>query len=136
MKKALFVLTAVIFSLSFVKAQKVKIDTKTAGWSKIGETTVDFTKDKDVIIVAGSTNYKSLQIRATDAPVHVDNIQIIYQTDESENIPIRFDFKPGTESRAIDLKGNKKFVKQINLTYHTVQNVKEDKAHVEIWGVK
>ena len=52
-----------------------------------------------------NSNYKSLKIKATDAPVHVDNIQVIYQTDESENIPIRFDYKPGTESRAIDLKG-------------------------------
>jgi hypothetical protein len=137
MKKALFILAACIISLSSIKAQKVAVVTNNkAGWHKIGETTADFKTDKDVIKVWGDDRFKSLRIKVTDAPVHIEQLTVVYQDGEPENIPVRYDFKQGTESRNIDLKGYERKIKEVDFIYRTVPNYKVDKAHIEIWGLK
>ncbi|MEP6466997.1 MAG: hypothetical protein ABJB05_11865 [Parafilimonas sp.] len=137
MKKTLFILAAAIISITSVKAQKVEVITSNkAGWHKIGETTVDFKTDKDKIIVIGADNFKSIKLKAVDAPVHIESLEVVYENGDPEQIPVRYDFKAGTESRNIDLKGNDRKIKEINMVYRTVPNWKGDKAHIEIWGLK
>ena len=137
MKKTLFILAAVFVSLSSLRAQKVEVVTNNKpGWHKIGETNVDFKTDKDVVKVWGADKFKALQIKAVDAPVHIENMQVVYENGEPEDIPIRYDFKKGTESRAIDLKGYERKIKEINFVYRTVPNAKDEKAHIEIYGLK
>lgn len=137
MKKALFILAAAIVSLSSLKAQKVEVITNNKpGWHKIGETTVGFKTDRDVIKVWGADNFKAIRLKATDAPVHIENLQVVYENGDPENVPVRFDFKKGGQSRRIDLKGYSRRVKQIELVYRTVPNWKGDRAHIEIWGYK
>ncbi len=137
MKKTLFILAACIVSLSSIKAQKVEVITSNKpGWHKIGETSADFKTDKDVIKVLGDDKFKSIKIKATDAAVHIDEMTVVYQDGEPEVIPVRYDFKAGTESRNIDLKGYERKIKEIDFIYRTVPNYKTDKAHVEIWGLK
>ena len=137
MKKALFILAAAIVSVSSLKAQKVEVITSNKpGWHKIGETTVDFKTDLDKVLIVGADNFKAIKLKATDAPVHIENLEVVYGNGDPEQIPIRFDFKAGSDSRQIDLKGKDRKVKQINLVYRTVPNWKGDKAHVEIWGLK
>jgi len=137
MKKALFILAACIISFTSIKAQKVAVVTNNKpGWHKIGETTADFKTDKDVIKILGDDRFKSLRIKTTDAPVHIEQLTVVYQDGEPENVPVRYDFKPGTESRNIDLKGYERKIKEVDFIYRTVPNNKVDKAHIEIWGLK
>jgi len=137
MKKALFILAAAIISASNLKAQKVEVVTNNKpGWHKIGETNVDFKIDKDVVKVWGADNFKAIRIKPTDAPVHIENLQVVYENGEPEDIAIRYDFKAGTESRQIDLAGHERKIKEINFVYRTIPNWKGDHAHVEIWGLK
>jgi hypothetical protein len=63
-------------------------------------------------------------------------MQVIYENGEPEDIPVRNDFKQGTESRAIDLKGYERKIKEITFVYRTVPNWKGDRAHIEIYGLK
>lgn len=137
MKKALIILAAFFISLSSLKAQKVEVVTNNKpGWHKIGETTADFKTDKDVVKIWGEDRFKSLRIKTTDAPVHIETMVVVYQDGEPENIPVRYDFKQGTESRNINLKGYERKIKEIDFIYRTVPNFKVDKAHIEIWGLK
>lgn len=137
MKKIMFFLTVAILSISSINAQKVAVVTKNKpGWQKIGETNVDFKVDKDVVKVWGADNFKSIRIKTTDAPVHIEALQIVYENGDPENIPVRYDFKAGTESRAIELAGYERRIKEITFVYRTIPNWKGDHAHVEIWGLK
>jgi len=40
------------------------------------------------------------------------------------------------ESRVIDLNGGERNLKKIVFVYKTLPNRKDEKAHVEIWGLK
>ena len=132
MKKLFIMLVAGIVSAGSLHAQK----SKSENWQKIAEATVDFKADKDKIPVSQAGNYKSVRIKTIDAPVHIDNLIVDYEEGGSENIPIRFDFKAGVESRAINLENVQKRIKEISIVYRTVPNWKGDKAQVEIWGLK
>jgi hypothetical protein len=137
MKKLFFLLSAVIISVSSLKAQKVAVVTNNKpGWHKIGETNVDFKIDKDVIKVWGADSFKAIRIKTTDAPVHIEGLQVIYDNGDPEDIEVRSDFKAGTESKEINLNGANRNIKQIDFVYRTVPNQKAEHAHVEIWGLK
>ena len=137
MKKTVFILAAALVSLSSLRAQKVEVVTNDKpGWHKIGETSVNFQADRDVVKVWGADKFKALQIKATDAPVHIEDMQVVYENGQPEDIPIRYDFKKGTESRVIDLQGYERKIKEINFVYKTVANSRDEKAHIEIWGLK
>jgi hypothetical protein len=137
MKKTMFLLAAVIISYTSLKAQKVEVVTNNKpGWHKIGETTVDFKVDKDVVKVWGADSFKSIRLKTTDAPVHIASVSVVYQDGEPDNIEVRNDFKAGQESRAIDLQGKERRLKEVDLVYRTIPNWKGDKAHIELWGLK
>ena len=137
MKQTLLILAACIISLSSLKAQKVAVVTNNKpGWHKIGETTADFRTDRDVIKVWGDDRFRSLKIIATDAPVHIEDMTVVYQGGSPEDIPLRYDFAKGGESRNINLKGYERRIKEVDFVYRSVPNYKIDKAHIEIWGLK
>ena len=69
MKKMLLILSVIFLSNSFVHAQKAAVVTSNSpGWHKIGEITVNFKADRDVIIVKGADKFKALKLKVTDAP--------------------------------------------------------------------
>ena len=131
MKKTLLIILAAIISISSVKAQK-----NNNKGQKIGETTVDFKTQKAVVPISASGNFKSLSIIATNAPVHIDDITVVYENGDPENIPIRYDFKTGIASRAIGLDNNQRKIKEVDIAYKTVSNRKDSTAHIGIWGLK
>jgi len=138
MQKFLFILTAaLIFSSVAVHAQKPEVVTnKKAGWHKIGEAKVDFKSDKDEFLILGADKFKALRVQVTDAPVHMEDMQVQYEGGTKEDISLRSDFKTGSKSRVIDLKNNSAELKKVSFVYHTVPNSKADKAHIELWGLK
>lgn len=132
MKKIFSLIMFAGLSFSGLHAQK-KQD---YNWQKIGEKTVDFKTTKDAITIGATDNFKALQIKTADAPVHIDNLMVIYESGDPENVPVRYDFKANTASRAINLSGAKNKIKEIDVVYRAIPNWKGDKAQIEIWGSK
>ena len=136
MKKVLLIL-ATLFSVAGAYAQKPAIVTdKSAGWQKIGETKVNFDTDRDEIIVMGADRFKSIKLRVTDAAVNIMDLEVYYEKGEQENIAVRSEIKQGGETRPIDLKGKDRELKKVVYVYKTLPNAANDKAHVELWGLK
>ena len=133
MKKLSFFIAAAILSVSSISAQKKAAD---VNWQKIISASVDFKTNKNAVTLAVTDNYKSLQIRTGNAPVHIDNIVVIFDNADPETVPVRFDFKANAQSRAIELSNNKSKIKEIEIIYRAVTNSKADMALIEIWGAK
>ena len=130
----LFVLVAV--QVGVVKAQKpgVVVSTK-PGWHKIGETTASFSMENESILVIGADKFKSIKLKVTDANLNIISLEVYYESGETEKIPVKSEMKAGSETRVIDLKGDHE-LKKVVFTYKTMPNTKEDKAHVELYGLK
>ena len=137
MKKLMLILFASVFTVAIAHAQKPEIVTNgKPGWHKIGDANVDFKADKDEFLVFGKDRFKAIQLKVTDAPVRVEDMQVFYDGGAKEDVPVRADFNAGSESRVIDLKNHSEGIKKVIFVYHTRPNMKVDKAHIELWGLK
>ena len=138
MKKVfMFILLAVAGSYGVTKAQQpeIIISDKT-GWHKIGETTVNFQKDRDEVLILGANRFASIKFKVIDAPIDLISMEIFYESGETQKVNINMPIKLKGESRVIDLKGGERNLKKIVFVYKTLSNRKDVKAHVEIWGLK
>lgn len=137
MKKALFFILATVFSMSLLHAQQpVVITDKDAGWHKIGDAKVDFKTDKDKFIIIGADRFKSVKVKAFDAPVRIDEMQIQYEGGAKESVTVETELNPGDESKVIPLKNNSAELKKVVFVYKTTSNAGAEKARVELWGMK
>jgi hypothetical protein len=143
MQKHFFILTMLIFSaFTILKAQQPSVITSNKpGWHKIGEKIVDFKADKDEIIVLGADKFKAIQLKVTDARIHMEDINVVYDLPGisetfKEDVAVRSDFKAGDRTRIIYLKYPCLKMNKIVFVYRTVPNWKYEKAHVEVYGLK
>ena len=91
-----------------------------AGWIFIGLGHAQHMNDHDTIIVTGPhNNFRALQIRVTDAPLHMQRMMVTYDNGEPEEMRIRFNIPKNGVSRAIPLRGGKRSVRQIDFWYDT-----------------
>lgn len=106
------------------------------GWHKIAETVVNLKTDQDELMVLGADHYKAIRLKATDSDIEITDVRVMYENEQVQDIEVRKILKAGEQTREIDLDGKDRAIKKIRLTYKTVPNAKQDKAHLEIWGLK
>ena len=138
MKKSIMMILLIIAgSYGITNAQQpAVIVSDTKGWHKIGETVVNFQKDRDEIILVGANRFASIKFKVEDAPIDLQSLEVYYDSGDRQDIKINATVKaPGT-SRVIDLNGGERDVKKIVFVYKTLPNHKDVKAHIEIWGLK
>lgn len=137
-KKFIFMLLAIMGNLGLVYAQTpavVASDSK--GWHKIGEKTVSLKTERDEIAVMGSDKFATLKFKVTDAPINLVSVEVTFENGDKQDVNIKQEIKSPGESRTIDLKGGaERSIKKITFVYKTLANNKDEKAHVEIWGLK
>lgn len=108
-----------------------------AGWHKLGERTVDFAKDRDEIPVLMSDRFSKIKFKVTEAAIYFTSLEIFYESGDKQDVMINDAIKSPGESRLIDLKGgSERSIKKIVFIYKTLPNSKDEKAHVEVWGLK
>lgn len=107
-----------------------------AGWQKIGEITASFTTENESIVVLGADEFASIRLKVTDAPIHIDRVQVFYENGEMEEVRVDNKLQAGEQTRVIRLKGSDKELKKVAFTYRTLPNQKGDRADVELHGLK
>ena len=133
--KVLFVLIGfVLAGLSYAQKPAIMVSDK-AGWHKIGEVTADFKAEKDELVVMGADKFKSIKLFVKDAPMNISDLEIYYEDGSQESVALKNEFKAGGESRVIDIKGAVS-IKKIVFTYKSIANSKDEKATVELYGMK
>ncbi|MEO7992628.1 MAG: hypothetical protein ABI663_23955 [Chryseolinea sp.] len=138
MKKTLMIMMLAITGIyGTAKAQQpaVIVSDKT-GWHKIGETTVNFEKDRDEVSVLGADKFASIKFKVTDAAINLMDLEVYYESGDKQDIKVNLPIKGPGESRVIDLNGGERSLKKIVFVYKTLDNSKDQRAHVEIWGLK
>ncbi len=107
------------------------------GYSLLGEQTVAFTADRDVINVAQTEEgnrrrYRTLHIVTENNEVYFNKVRIIYGNGYGEDFNIERAVPAGTDI-PIDLKGERAFIKQIEMTYRSRPSFR-GQAIVKVYG--
>jgi hypothetical protein len=137
MKKIFVMLFALAGSISMVQGQKTAVvlsDSK--GWHKIGEITVDFQKSQEVISVIGADKFKAIKFMVTDAPVEIQDMDVYFEDGTKQSMQLRSPVNVGSESKALTVEGGEKDIDRVVFMYKALPNRTEEKAHVELWGLK
>ena len=139
MKKILIMILAVAASYGITSAQKPAVVVSDAkGWHKIGTLTADFQRETDEIAVFLADRFAALKFKVEGASINLSALKIFYEDGTVEDVTADFPFAiqaPG-ESKVIDLKGTERELKKVAFTYSSVNNAKDKKAKVELWGLK
>lgn len=106
------------------------------GWHKIGETTVDFTTEIDEIAVIGADKFSSVKLKVEKAPIRLETFDIVFENGTKQSVNILTDLKAPGETREVKIDGGERSIKKVTFVYKTVANMKDKKAHVELWGHK
>jgi hypothetical protein len=137
MKKTIMITLLAIAGYGVACAQLPKVVTSDKkGWHKIGETKVDFKKERDEIVILGANRFSSIKLKVDDAPIDLIGAEAYYESGDKQDLKFFGSIKAPGESDIINLNGGERTLKKIVLIYKTIPNYKDKEAHVEIWGLK
>jgi hypothetical protein len=137
MKKILLLVLFVTGSFGGIFAQQagVVLSDKN-GWHKIGQTTVNYTTEKDDIVVLGADRFTFVKIKVKDAPIDLVSFEIFFESGDNQKVTIGKEIKNESETRTVKLDGGERRLKKVSFVYKTIPNNKDKKAHLELWGLK
>jgi hypothetical protein len=103
------------------------------GWVLLGSNMVDGKKDKDLIKVGKKLGkFDKVTIVVSDSDLELDDFIVTFGNGEKFDPKLKHVFKEGTRSRAIDVPGENRFIKHIELKYKNIAG--GGKAKLEVYG--
>lgn len=103
-------------------------------WQLLGEGKVDTARDRDVIRVGREEGrFNALVLRVKGGDVHLRELRVIYANGEGDLYRVRAQLPAGSETEAIDLKGESRAIRQVELVYDPGRRGR-GRASVEVWG--
>ncbi len=105
-------------------------------WERLGVRKVGFVTDTDVISVGRREGrFKRIKLRVFDNAVEMERLVVVYGNGKRDELNIREIIRPGGETRAIDLKGDGRFIREVRMKYRSRPNFR-GQATVEVWGLQ
>lgn len=103
----------------------------------LGEKTVAFKADRDVIPVRGyEGRFKSLFFVVEDNDIELFDLVVTFASGEKESLPTRAVFREGSRSRSIVFHGGERRIRAIEFRYRTIGSWAEGRARVVVYGVR
>ncbi len=131
MIKRLFLLTFVMF-LFTVGATAVS-----AQWEDLGSKEVKDRSEQDTWhITAARGQFRKIKLAVSRRPVRFYKVEITYTNGEKDNVEIRSLIPAGGETRAIDLRGNDRFLSKVDIWYEAASAGRGRRSTVTLWGFK
>ncbi len=108
------------------------------GWTFLGEQTVGFTAERDVIDVAQSEDwhrnrqFRSLHLIALRNDIFMKALRVTYINGHSEEFVIERSIPAGTDTE-VDLRGERSFIRRIEMVYRSKPNFR-GQAVMKVYG--
>ena len=94
-----------------------------ARWEQLGCQKVGFTADKDVIKVGRDEGkFKSIRLSVSGNKVHMMDLKVVYANGQPDDIQVRQEIRAGGQTRPLDLKGERRAIRQIEMVYRSQPN--------------
>ncbi len=105
------------------------------GWVKLGEREVNGRVDHDRIEVGRyEGKFSKLTLYVENSEIELLDFEITFGNNERVRPGVKHFFKEGQRTRVIDLPGDDRVIKEINLKYRNIPG--GGRARVEVWGLK
>jgi hypothetical protein len=129
MRTILLLLTLSLFSFRGAETMK-------GPWKFIGDKTVGFGVDHDVIHTGNiNDDFRQIRLRVTDGPLKMYDMKVHFDNGDVQDVEIRAQIPKGGYSRVIDLNGGLRHISKIEFWYET-KGFAKGRARVAVWGRK
>lgn len=89
-------------------------------WDELGCKKVGFIRDRDVIPVGRQEGrFRAIRLRVADTKVHMMDLKVVYANGAPDDIPVREEIPAGGQTRPLDLKGERRAIRQIETVYRS-----------------
>lgn len=103
------------------------------GWTMLGEQTVDGRRDRDRIKVGRDEGtFRRLVLVVTDSELELVELEIKFGRGQPFRPEVRHMFREGSRTRIIDLPGDSRVIKWIELRYRNLPG--GGRARVQVWA--
>ncbi|MCA0238339.1 MAG: DUF2541 family protein [Bacteroidetes bacterium] len=103
-------------------------------WELLGVKKVNYGLDRDEIDVTASEGmFTGLKLKVKHSPINMHRLAVHFGNGEVQEFDLRENFRAGSESRILDLPGNRRVIRKIVIWYDT-KNLAVGKGMVEVWG--
>jgi hypothetical protein len=109
-----------------------------ADWLLLGEKTVKFKVDRDVIVVDRNDDwypprgFRRLHLVAENSDIHLMSVRLVYKNGEDEDFPVDRLIRE-SQDQPIELRGERKYLKRIELIYRSRPSF-EGRAVMKVYG--
>lgn len=86
-------------------------------WEQIGYQQADSKKDTDVVAVKGNDRHKKIRLCVEQRPLRMRDLDVVFANGGKQDVRVRKLIAAGSCTRAIDLKGNKRNIAKVVMTY-------------------
>ena len=131
----LFMLAMFCYANSFAQKPAV-VSSNEPGWQHIGQTTASFKSQNESIEVLGADEFSAIKLKVMEAPLHIERLQVFYESGDMEEIKVEREIGQDNESRVIKLKHPDRDINKVAFTYKTAANTQGEKADVALYGLK
>lgn len=93
---------------------------KPAAWELVGQRSVSFRSEREQIQVHGRDRHKQIMVCVYNAPVRIADLGVTFKNGGKQDLAVRNVINAGQCTRAIDLKGQKRDIKSVNMKVQSV----------------
>lgn len=126
----------IVTALAFLSLASPSEAQKGRDWELLGSAKVGFLADRDVIRVGKREGrYKRIKLLVSGNEIEMRDLKVVYGNGRVDDLPVRETIRAGGETRAIDLKGEGRFIKEVQLAYASKPNFR-GQATVQVYGLQ
>ncbi|HKJ61404.1 MAG TPA: hypothetical protein VKA94_05345 [Hyphomicrobiales bacterium] len=110
-----------------------------AQWVLLGEKAVSLDADRDIVSAVGEGTFSGIRLCVRRRAVRFYDLDVEFGNGGHQDLQIRRVIGPGECTRAIDIRGNRRFIRRVILNYQTVNPygtgaIFGPQAIVEVYG--
>lgn len=103
-------------------------------WEKLGQRKVNFKVDRDEISGRWDGIFRKLQVKVRGGSVSMQKMVVHFHNGQTQEIELKNNFTDDSESRVIDLPGNRRIIDKVVFWYEATSSSEGNKPTVELWG--
>ncbi len=104
------------------------------GWELLGESKVDFIRDKDQVDVISSNRYTALRFKVEKRDIRLNDLHVVYQNGDKLSPVIDDVIVADQYSRDIELGPEGKSIRSVDFKYRTTGNILKGRGNVLLFG--
>ena len=106
---------------------------KSTGWTKLGEKWVNGNRDRDTFNLRNKGAWTHLTVVVSESDLSMQDMKVTFGNNQVFDPKLRHVFKNGSRSRAIDLPGHRRNIKNIKFAYGNLPG--SGRAKVAVYGM-